>query len=664
MFSVVAVQPEWHQAAAVSHRAGGPTEFWVDVCSPTGSVIDATVKVSGPLGRRACAIARGGSGTVGTHAERCLQSAAVLESDGCSSYGLSVSVAGGEGATAASAVVFAPVAAWRSKSVAELSSSREPMPRVHAVALNTAGTAAAFGCADSRAFACALPLLEDDTGEDRPPGVGAGAPATGAVIPPGGVAFGDHLSDVTAVAWFPSDRVLLTGGSDLRLRVFDVASGACAATLAGHAGGVAGVCIIERGRHVASVARDSTLKLWSVPKKRAIASVALPAMPNGLALMDGQALHRSAAVVVEPAAGSSSSDARKLASAEPTPAAAAAAETAPAIGKLFAVACDDGSVALVDGHSMAKIATLPLVPTVRSTAGSLPAAAIAAASAALSGAPAAAVPAAQSYESGHKALCVATLARRGVVAAGGSDGHVAVWDVASLFDRTGNSWVASPPAASGAPPEGSAGSPVAPVAAGAKLLWHGQLVGTGAEVLSLQLLDAADLLPSAGAEAECAASDATSAAAAPAAGIVGGLYALAGLSDGTCGIFPLAAASAPAGAPLLCPVTLSGPQSDAVRSVCARVRRLPAAPATASALDGGADSAGAGLPGTAAAGVVPTPQQDAYLTITTACNDGFARAYQLPLDIVARTLGLVPPAGARGITSAAATVPAAPAAAE
>jgi WD40 repeat protein len=555
------------------------------------------------------------------------------------------------------------------------------MPRVHAVALNTAGTAAAFGCADSRAFACALPPLEDEAGEDRLPAIGAGAPRAGAVIPPGGVAFGEHLSDVTAVAWFPSDRVLLTGGSDLRLRVFDVASGACAATLAGHAGGIAGVTIIERGRHVASVARDSTLKLWSVPEKRVVASVALPAMPNGLALLGGQPLPALAASV-GPAGGAPPSDAHP-----PTGPAPAPAETAPAAGKLFAVACDDGTLALVDGHSMSLVASPPLVPTVASgsvaggttplssepgsaseadvhPAGGSSATVGAAASAAIS--PAAAPPAAQSYESGHKALCVATLARRSLVAAGGSDGHVAVWDVASLFDRAGNKWVASPPAVAGVPSSGIATSPSVPAATGAQLLWHGQLVGTGAEVLSLQLFDAADLQPSTSSEAGCVMSAAVSSPAAPAAITAGGLYALAGLSDGTCGIFPLIAASAPLSAPPLCPVTLSGPLSDAVRSVSARVKRLPAAPATATAVDGETDSAAVGSGAEAAGAVVAAPQPtDAYLTIATACNDGFARAYQLPLDIVARTLGLLLPADARGISPAAATtISAAPTAAE
>jgi hypothetical protein len=534
------------------------------------------------------------------------------------------------------------------------------MPRVHAVALNTAGTATAFGCADSRAFACALPPLEDDTEEDQP-AVGTGAPTAGAVIPAGGVAFGEHLSDVTAVAWFPSDRVLLTGGSDLRLRIFDVASGACAATLAGHAGGIAGVSIIERGRHVASVARDSTLKLWSVPGKRAIASVALPAMPTGLALLDGQALPASAASVL-PESGSSSSDAHKLA--RPEAASVATAEPAPVAGKLFAVACDDGTVVLVDGHSMVLIASLPIVPAGRSTADGLSAAAGAAASAAASTAPVPTLPPAQSYESGHKTLCVAALARRGLVAAGGSDGHVAVWDVASMFDRTGNSWAVSPPFVTGAPSGTSAGSPSVPVAAGAKLLRHGQLVSTGAEVLSLQLLDAKDLLPSTSSNAEGVVSDAATAPPPSPAGSVGSLYVLAGLSDGTCGIFPLTAASAAGCAPLLCPVTLSGPQSDAVRSVSARVRRLPAAPASVPAPDAGAGSAAVEVSGTEAAGVIPVTQQDAYLTITTACNDGFARAYQLPLDIVARTLGLAPPAGARRIALAAAKVLEAPPAAE
>lgn len=59
-----------------------------------------------------------------------------------------------------------------------------------------------------------------------------------------------HVADVTAVRFFPSSQVLLTGSLDFTLRIWSV-TGRCAATLRGHLGGVEDVAIIGRGRNVA-----------------------------------------------------------------------------------------------------------------------------------------------------------------------------------------------------------------------------------------------------------------------------------------------------------------------------------------------------------------------------------------------------------------------------
>lgn len=59
-----------------------------------------------------------------------------------------------------------------------------------------------------------------------------------------------HVADVTAVRFFPSSQVLLSGSLDFTLRIWSV-TGRCAATLRGHVGGVEDVAIIGRGRNVA-----------------------------------------------------------------------------------------------------------------------------------------------------------------------------------------------------------------------------------------------------------------------------------------------------------------------------------------------------------------------------------------------------------------------------
>lgn len=59
-----------------------------------------------------------------------------------------------------------------------------------------------------------------------------------------------HVADVTAVRFFPSSQVLLTGSLDFTLRIWSM-TGHCAATLRGHVGGVEDVAIVGRGRNVA-----------------------------------------------------------------------------------------------------------------------------------------------------------------------------------------------------------------------------------------------------------------------------------------------------------------------------------------------------------------------------------------------------------------------------
>lgn len=46
-----------------------------------------------------------------------------------------------------------------------------------------------------------------------------------------------HLSDVTAVQFFPSNLVLLTGGADFQLKIWSVIDGSNPVTLRGHTSG-------------------------------------------------------------------------------------------------------------------------------------------------------------------------------------------------------------------------------------------------------------------------------------------------------------------------------------------------------------------------------------------------------------------------------------------
>lgn len=59
-----------------------------------------------------------------------------------------------------------------------------------------------------------------------------------------------HKGDVNISKFFPSGQVVLSGGSDWRLRIWSILTGDCAATLTGHAGGVLGAAFVERGRNI------------------------------------------------------------------------------------------------------------------------------------------------------------------------------------------------------------------------------------------------------------------------------------------------------------------------------------------------------------------------------------------------------------------------------
>jgi proteasomal ATPase-associated factor 1 len=88
-----------------------------------------------------------------------------------------------------------------------------------------------------------------------------------------------HLGDVNVAKFFPSSRVLLSGGSDMVLRVWSVEEndGRCAAILRGHTGGVLGVGMLDRGRNVVSCSRDGSVRLWDCSTSQTVSHWALSA---------------------------------------------------------------------------------------------------------------------------------------------------------------------------------------------------------------------------------------------------------------------------------------------------------------------------------------------------------------------------------------------------
>ena len=65
---------------------------------------------------------------------------------------------------------------------------------------------------------------------------------------------------------FPDGRRVVSGSRDNTLKVWDVATGKCVATLECNSSDVYCVGVFPDGRRVVSGSHDNTLKLWGLPK--------------------------------------------------------------------------------------------------------------------------------------------------------------------------------------------------------------------------------------------------------------------------------------------------------------------------------------------------------------------------------------------------------------
>lgn len=64
-----------------------------------------------------------------------------------------------------------------------------------------------------------------------------------------------HLFDAYTCRLFPSGVVVLSGGADMQLRIWDAATGLCPVVLKGHVGTIMDTAIVDRGRNVISVSK-------------------------------------------------------------------------------------------------------------------------------------------------------------------------------------------------------------------------------------------------------------------------------------------------------------------------------------------------------------------------------------------------------------------------
>ena len=76
---------------------------------------------------------------------------------------------------------------------------------------------------------------------------------------------------------FPDGRRVVSGSCDNTLKVWDVATGECVATLEGHSSAVRceviSVAVFPDGRRVVSASDDKTLKVWDVETGECVATL-------------------------------------------------------------------------------------------------------------------------------------------------------------------------------------------------------------------------------------------------------------------------------------------------------------------------------------------------------------------------------------------------------
>jgi WD40 repeat protein/nucleoside phosphorylase len=104
-----------------------------------------------------------------------------------------------------------------------------------------------------------------------------------------------HSGPVSSVVFSPDGAALASGGGDSIIRLWDVQSGKCTATLKGHSGPVSSVAFSPDGATLASGGGDSIIRLWDVQSGKCTATLeghsnrvsSVAFSPDGAALASG-----------------------------------------------------------------------------------------------------------------------------------------------------------------------------------------------------------------------------------------------------------------------------------------------------------------------------------------------------------------------------------------
>ncbi|KAH3901732.1 related to 26S proteasome regulatory subunit RPN14 [Saccharomycodes ludwigii] len=73
---------------------------------------------------------------------------------------------------------------------------------------------------------------------------------------------GAHEEEITCLKVFPSNKVLLSGSMDMKIKIWSLDDGGNPRTFTGHRQTITELSLIERGRNFISCSKDGTIKLW------------------------------------------------------------------------------------------------------------------------------------------------------------------------------------------------------------------------------------------------------------------------------------------------------------------------------------------------------------------------------------------------------------------
>jgi WD40 repeat protein len=137
---------------------------------------------------------------------------------------------------------------------------------VTSVAWSPDGTRLASGCgSQGQGDSGELWVWEVQSGERHP----AWQPLRGRGNA-GKSAFAGHPGVVSAVVWAPSGERLISGGSDGRLRWWEVHSGECVRVQEAHQGTVQSLKVSPDGSRLASCGDDGTIRIWDLSSGEAL----------------------------------------------------------------------------------------------------------------------------------------------------------------------------------------------------------------------------------------------------------------------------------------------------------------------------------------------------------------------------------------------------------